>query len=96
MNDAWDVFCRQRGRCALTGVELEFDKFIGSKQCKKYRRGSASLDRIDNARGYTINNVQWVHKYVNFMKRELDEAEFTKWCRRVVHHSKKSGQRKVM
>jgi hypothetical protein len=80
---AWDLFLRQNGRCAFTGLELDFSKRMGGHR-KGYYRGSASLDRIDSKGHYTIDNVQWVHKDFNSqMKWDLDEETFKQWCRRV-------------
>ena len=41
-----------------------------------YQGGTASLDRIDSKKGYTIDNIQWVHKDVNKMKMDLQEEDF--------------------
>lgn len=32
---------------------------------------TASLDRIDSSKGYTIDNVWWIHKQLNWMKWDL-------------------------
>ena len=45
---------------------------------------TASLDRIDSKLGYTSNNIQWVHKDLNYMKSDLDQSVFIEWCRKVV------------
>ena len=42
---------------------------------------TASLDRIDNSKGYIVGNVQWVHKQVNFMKGTMEQKEFIKFCK---------------
>ena len=42
---------------------------------------TASLDRIDSTKGYFIENVQWVHKYVNIMKWHTANQEFIEWCK---------------
>lgn len=73
---AWELFEKQERRCALTGLWLNFSTNI------RDTRGThtASLDRVDNALGYTESNVQWVHKKVNIMKNVMGNAEFVKWC----------------
>lgn len=76
IKEAWDLFGQQQGRCALSGVTLQFGK-----------EQDASLDRKDSSRGYTPDNVQWVHKWVNLMKTDLSEAEFIDWCRKVVSYT---------
>lgn len=42
---------------------------------------TASIDRIDNSKGYIVGNVQWVHKQVNFMKGTMKQKEFIKFCK---------------
>lgn len=83
IEEAWELFLKQKGKCALTGFEISFpltDRRYGA-MC------SASLDRIDSAKGYTIDNVQWVHKDIQLMKMTLKQDIFIEWCRRVAHHS---------
>lgn len=84
MEQAWDLFESQNRKCALSGLPLEF---YSKKQDRA--KTSASLDRIDSTRGYTIDNVQWVHKHINSMKMDLDEAQFIQLCSMVVHHNEK-------
>jgi hypothetical protein len=83
-NFLWNLFIKQNRRCALTGVLLKFAPT--NKPKKESRETTASLDRIDSAKGYVADNVQWVHKYVNIMKREISEDKFFKICRLVVKH----------
>lgn len=74
----WNLFLKQNRRCALSGIELQFSN--------KLNETTASLDRIDGGAGYTIGNVQWVHKTVNLMKRTLSDTEFIKFCKVVSNH----------
>lgn len=67
---------KQNFMCSLSGVAISvFD-------------GSASLDRIDNQQGYLPDNVQWVHRCVNFMKSDLLESDFIKFCSSISCHMK--------
>ncbi len=75
IEQAWDQFVDQNHKCALTGVKL----IHGQDQ-------TASLDRIDSSRSYSKDNIQWVHKTLNFMKHSLGEDEFVDWCMRVVEY----------
>jgi hypothetical protein len=61
----WGLFLKQNRCCALSGLLLTF-----SKPC------TASLDRIDSSKGYTEENVQWLHKDVNRMKMDLNQDYF--------------------
>ncbi len=67
----WNLFLKQNRRCALSGVELEFSD-IESNRSKL----TASLDRIDNSKGYVKGNVRWVHKDVNFLRHRM-KTDFT-------------------
>ncbi len=75
----WELFLKQEQKCALTGVDL----FL-SKSRTKYGLSTASLDRIDSDLGYIEGNVQFVHKYVNIMKRSLTDEFFIGLCKLVV------------
>jgi hypothetical protein len=47
----------------------------------------ASLDRIDNDKGYTLDNIQVTATLVNQAKRDLPEQDFLQMCFDVaVHH----------
>ena len=67
IEDMWNRFEEQNGRCALIGEVIGF----GYKS-----ETTASLDRIDNSLGYSIDNIQWLHKKVNSMKSDLSMEEF--------------------
>lgn len=71
----WDLYLKQNKRCRLTNLPIYF-----AKTRKKYTQQTASLDRIDSSKGYTIDNVQWVHKNINKMKQNLSEQEFIEFC----------------
>lgn len=82
IKQGWELFVRQGKRCALSGETLAFSTRSNTFD------GTASLDRIDSSRGYTIDNVQWVHKDVNYMKTDLSEKDFLTWCRKIVRFNK--------
>lgn len=78
IEEAWNLFKQQNGKCALSGVSLKFCRSI-----REVKDTTASLDRIDSSKGYTINNVQWVHKTVNLMKQGLNIDEFKYWVKMI-------------
>lgn len=83
IKDAWHLFQKQDQKCALSGVPIELhSNYLGS-----VTNNTASLDRIDNQLGYTINNVQWVHKTVNIMKNKLSDIELIEWCQKILEHN---------
>jgi hypothetical protein len=82
IEQVWHLFLKQNRKCALSGLELSFTFFHKRKQDR-----TTSLDRIDSSKGYTIDNVQWVHKRINAMKSALTDEEFTHFCCKVAEHN---------
>jgi hypothetical protein len=78
----WKKYLSQDKKCALTGKEIAFGKL-------KTDKWTASLDRIDSSKGYTKDNVQWVHIKINYMKSNLPQEEFIEWCNLVSKLAKK-------
>lgn len=69
------VLKSQDYKCRLTNLPItatgDFDKI------------TASLDRIDNTKGYSVENIQWTHKVINMMRGILDVATFVEMCKLV-------------
>ncbi len=84
IEDAWEQFEAQNRECALTKLPLVIRQSIRMKT-----EMTASLDRIDSSKGYTKDNIQWVHKDVNKMKNGYTEERFKEICRLVTEHSSK-------
>lgn len=80
IEDIWQKFLEQERRCALTGLELVFSRSV-EEEINGVR--TASLDRIDSSKGYTRDNIQWVHKDINQMKMDLPLERFVELCRAV-------------
>jgi Probable Zinc-ribbon domain len=80
----WKLFLDQNRRCAFTGKELTM---WGEKNGKSV--GTASLDRIDSTKGYIDGNVQWIHKELQHMKRNLTDTEFIRICQEVASFQSK-------
>lgn len=87
IEDIWELFLKQNRKCALSGIDL----FFSTKGGKSRKDGNASLDRINSKLGYIHGNVQWVDKYINIMKQNLDDSEFIKYCKLVVENSQKTS-----
>lgn len=82
---AWNLFVKQAGKCALSGVYLSISSDL--KSCNPdYSKITASLDRKNSFLGYTEENVQWVHKVINRMKGTLSDEEFKAVCTEVSNH----------
>lgn len=76
---AWSLFLKQERRCFLSGLPIAFSR--------DFRYNTASLDRIDSSLGYTKDNVQWVHKTINFMKRTYSQEYFIEMCKKVAENN---------
>ncbi|MEK6862457.1 MAG: hypothetical protein AABY07_10945 [Nanoarchaeota archaeon] len=80
IEEIWDKFLEQDGKCALSGVNIYFGKLLKDET-------TASLDRIDSNKGYTLNNIQWIHKDLNQMKMEFPQDKFFNWCKLITQHN---------
>src|ERR1019366_4706768 len=81
IEEAWQQFQKQDGRCALTGWPIILTSVKGS-----YFDKTASLDRIDSKLNYTRDNIQWIHKDLNMMKTCLSQDRFIDVCKAVAKH----------
>jgi hypothetical protein len=79
--DAWCLFCKQNGCCIYTGIPLSMP--ISST---KVIAGTASLDRIDSKIGYTLANIQWIHKDLSSIKWDFLDSYFREMCQLVYNH----------
>ena len=77
MDDIWDKYVSQNKKCALSGVDITLPN--NSFDYKNYNY-SGSVDRIDSSLGYTVENIQIVHKELNLMKQAMSDDYFIKWC----------------
>ncbi len=63
---------KQQGRCAVSGIEMATES--GTRENKNPYR--ASLDRIDNSKGYVKGNVRFTTHWVNNAKSTWPETIF--------------------
>lgn len=85
IEQAWDLFIRQERKCAISGISLIMHK--GGKRTAQ----TASLDRIDSTKGYVLDNVQWVHKDINYMKLDHTMSKFLNWIDIIYNHQHSSS-----
>jgi hypothetical protein len=74
------LLVQQQGQCALTGWALEFTR--GGSWDGKNPRG-ATMDRIDNSKGYVRGNIQLVCGLPNVIKGHIDQQTFVDLCKAV-------------
>lgn len=79
-SQAWELFLNQHRKCALSGLPL----ILGHKP----DTNTASLDRVDNTKGYEQDNVQWLHKDINKMKNVHEQAYFLRLCAQIASHNR--------
>lgn len=68
LKEQWD---NQKGICPFTKLQLEISSY---SRIKKNPIFSASLDRIDNKKGYVKGNIRWISRAINWMKNEMDDT----------------------
>ncbi len=66
---------KQNHKCILSGLDIHLIK----------DKETASLDRIDSSRDYSIDNIQWVHKDINKIKSDLSLDKFYYYCELVTN-----------
>lgn len=77
----WQRYLDQRGKCILSGVELTwYDGEAKDSNC--------SIDRIDSSKDYTEDNIQLIHKHLNFMKQHFSQSYFIEMCKLVTAHNR--------
>lgn len=72
------LYKRQKGKCALSGVELT--KITG----KGVVPSNCSIDRIKPGGKYSIRNIRLVCTCVNSFRGNLTDKEFIWWCGKIV------------
>jgi len=75
IEDIWNLYITQDGVCALSGVPITWSA--------KGLTATASIDRIDSSEGYILENIQLVHKDINFMKQQYSQEYFIEMCKAV-------------
>ncbi len=76
----WQIYLAQDRKCALSGQPIGWSK-LGQVH-------TASIDRIDSDRGYVVDNVQLVHKDINFMKQSFSQSYFVEMCKKIAEYNK--------
>lgn len=83
LEDIWDVYVQQNKKCAFTGLPVSFfrtEKSIRSNDPEARLARTASIDRIDNTKGYVKGNIRIVHQVVNIMKNQFSDEMFIEFC----------------
>lgn len=84
-DDLLGLYLKQDGRCALTGLEMDW-RTKGSLGRGQRAMRAPSVDRIDSNGNYTLDNIHIVLNVVNVMKNDLSTDQFVMLCEQVVAH----------
>ena len=78
---------KQKGICPYTGWKLILPYgtrgFNGANDTHR-----ASIDRIDNSKGYQKGNIQFVSVMANYAKNSFDDGDLIKFCNAVSKNKK--------
>lgn len=76
LDDLFLLYHQQRGLCALTWLPMRVDGDFGSTR----NPWAPSIDRVDQKRGYTLENVQLTVAIANIAKSDFGETAFLNMC----------------
>jgi hypothetical protein len=81
LDDLKDLWNQQNGVCAVTGLELVIKAFDDNQSKSPFQ---ASLDRIDNSKGYTKNNIRFVCLMFNYARNNFTDAETLEFFKKAI------------
>ena len=80
--DVIEKWTEQEGKCALSGKPMTHIRGDGAVYT------NVSIDRIDNEKGYTKDNIHLVCFIANLMKSTMSVDELVEWCKTITRHQK--------
>jgi hypothetical protein len=86
IEQVYNLWIKQDKKCKLSGLDIDF--------IRRDNGVSASIDRIDSSKEYTIDNIQLVHKDINLMKNYFNQEYFISICKMVTNNYVKAISRK--
>jgi len=79
-------FCLLDGHCCVSGIKFSLDPIKGSSR----RPFLPSIDRIQNSKGYTPDNVRIVCNAVNMAKNDWDDDVLIKVAKAIVSFNERN------
>lgn len=73
-DEVYQIYQKQKGKCAISNITMSYVKDGKGDLINNYK--NISIDRIDNAKPYSIDNVQLICVALNFWKRNLSNEDF--------------------
>jgi len=77
LKDMWDG---QQGKCSVTGMHMTY----APRRMKNSTGLNASIDRIDQSKGYEKGNVRLVCYRVNLMRHAGEDVDLLWWCKQII------------
>lgn len=74
----------QNGICPLTGWNLILPQNTG-KAWEKASPNNASIDRIDNSKGYLQGNVRFISLMANLVRQSFSDEQLINFCKSVTN-----------
>jgi hypothetical protein len=90
LDDLLNQWNYQNGLCAISGIKLF--NYSSTKESRNNKPNQASLDRIDNLKGYTKDNIQWVCLIAQYAKNTFTQQDVINFCQNTVQYQ---GHRQV-
>lgn len=84
LKDRWEY---QNGICEFTGVKMVLSSYTKIVKNPIY---TASLDRIDNNKGYVKGNIRWVSRAINWMKNDMNDDMLNELIMLIIENKKGS------
>jgi hypothetical protein len=84
LKELWD---RQEGKCAITNIPLIHKYMITTIRNTPKSPYQASIDRIDNSKGYVKGNVRFVCLMYNFMRNDFTDEQVLEFLGEVTKYT---------
>lgn len=75
IEDVYNIWIKQEKVCNLSGIPIGF--------CDDGLGHTCSIDRIDSNKEYDLDNIQLVHKDINYMKNRYNNDYFIDICKKI-------------
>lgn len=79
IEEIWSLYQKQQGCCHITGLPIFFKKGV----VHILHPDTASLDRIDNTKDYSLSNIMITHKDINVMRNKYHLDQFKIWMKKI-------------
>lgn len=85
LKEVWD---NQNGKCILSDIEMNLP--LDTKGFTSKSIYNASLDRIDNSKGYVKGNVRFICVMANYARNDFNDDEVIEFCKKIYDFQNKT------